>query len=119
MSKMRDEARTAVNENKLQSMTGRLGVIASYDDVTNTATVMISGEQSDAVEDILRNVMCPVVLGVQSVAPSAGRLCWVVFKNGNYSQPLISHYYNHRYDQYDYPKQTQANNGLPSYLLGM
>lgn len=119
MSRMRDEARNAVAENRLQSMTGRLGVIAQYDEISNTATVLISGEQSDAIEDVLEHVMCPVTLGVQTVAPSPGRLCWVVFKNGNYSQPLISHYYNHRYSDYDYGKQTQANNGLPSYLLGM
>lgn len=119
MSKMKNEARNAISENKFQAVSGRLGVISSYDQINNTATVIISSEQSDMVEDILTNVMCPVTLGVQSVAPGPGRECWVVFKNNNISQPMITHYYNHRYSQYDYPKQTQANIGLPNYLLGL
>jgi hypothetical protein len=116
---MQDQARQAVNDNSQQMMSGRLGVISSYDEVNHTATVMISGEKTDVIEDILQNVMCPVTLGIQGVAPSPGRECWVVFKDNNISQPLITHYYNHRYSQYDYSKQTQANYGLPNYLLGI
>ena len=119
MGNMKDQANKIYDERKYQAMSGRLGVISSYDEVNNTATVMISGENSDVIEDVLRNVMCPVSLGVQSVTPSPGRECWVVFKNNNISQPLITHYYNHRYSQYDYPKQTQAHIGLPNYLLGL
>lgn len=119
MSTLKNQINDAIQKNQAQFMSGRLGVISSYNEVNNTATVMISGEQTDVVEEILQNVMCPVTLGVQSVAPSPGRQCWVVFKNNNISQPLITHYYNHRYDQYDYSKQTQANIGLPNYLLGL
>mgnify|MGYP001566734187 CR=1 FL=1 len=109
----------AIAEKRNQAVTGRLGVVMSYDKYDNTATVVITREQTDEIDDILRKVMCPVVLGVQTVAPSPGLQCWVVFKDNNISQPLISHFYNHRYSQYDYPKQTPATNTIPSYLLGL
>ena len=75
----KQQANQAIKDSQSQLMTGRLGVISSYDEANNTATVMISGEQTDVIEDILQNVMCPVTLGVQNVAPSPGRQCWVVF----------------------------------------
>ena len=108
-----------IQYHKFQQQTGRLGVITSYDPFNNTATVLISGEQSDVIEDVLSNVLCPLNLGVQSVAPSPGTQCWVVFKNNNRSQALITHYYNYRYSQGDYDKQSKAQIGLPTYLLGM
>jgi hypothetical protein len=102
---------------RAQRPNGVLGVISSYDRYTNTATVMVSKPDTDEIEEILPNVPCPVLLGVQSVAPEPGRPCYVVYKNGNKSQALITHYYNHRYDHYDYFKQARAEVLLPSYLL--
>jgi len=119
MSKIEQQIQDAFATGRQQNLAGRLGVIASYNAIDNTATVLISGENTDVIEDILNGVMCPVQLGIQTVAPSPGRECWVVFKNNNISQPLITHYYNHKYSQYDYSKQTQANIGLPNYLLGL
>lgn len=119
MDNVRQQVQNALHENKLQAISGRLGVVMSYDRHDNTATVVISGEQTDEIEDVLTKVMCPVTLGVQSVAPSPGMQCWVIFKGGNMSQPLITHFFNHKYGDYDYPRQTPANNSIPSYLLGL
>jgi len=119
VKKLEQKAQQAVTNYRLQRMSGRLGVIIKYDETTNTATVAISGEQTDQVEEILTKVMCPVQLGVQGVAPQPGTNCWVVFKDDNITQPLISHYYNHRYEQFDYAKQVRSKNDIPNYLLGI
>lgn len=99
---------------------GRYGIVQSYDTRTNTATVLMSSTDSDAVGDILTNVLCPVTLGIQTVAPEAGRPCWVVFKGErNDKKAMISHYFNHRFDTYDYSKQYNTNSSMPRYMLGM
>ena len=98
-------------------MSGRFGVIMSFDENENTATVVISKQETNEIEDVLRNVPCPVMLGVQTVMPSPGRPCWVVFKDGNVTQPIVTHYFNHNYGNYDYANQVVSPNQIPSYLL--
>lgn len=96
---------------------GRIGTIASYNPYENTASVIISSEQSNDVDEVLTNVPCPVTMGVQSVAPEPGRPCYVIFKNGSVTQPLILAFWNHRYSQFDYDRQTKALNSVPSFLM--
>ncbi len=108
-----------VQSDRTQHPSGVLGVVASFDRYTNTATVIVSASDSDVVEEILYKVPCPVLLGVQSVAPEPGRPCYVAFKGGNKNQALITHFYNHMYDETDYGRQTQADVALPSYLLNL
>ena len=110
---------TQIQKSRANSPSGVLGVIASYDRYENTATVIVSASDTDAVEEILYKVPCPVLLGIQSVAPDPGRPCYVVFKGGNRSQALITHFYNHNYSEYDYGRQTQADIAIPSYLLNI
>jgi hypothetical protein len=109
----------AILRDKAQKPLGVLGVISSYDRYTHTCTVIVSRPDTDEVEEILRNVPCPVLLGVQAVAPEPGRPCYVVYKGGNKSQALITHFYNHRYSEYDYSRQTRAEVAIPSYLLNI
>lgn len=117
--KQQDAITSSIKENIAQGMSGRLGVIMSYDPYDNTATVAITKEQTDEIDEVIRKVMCPRTLGVQTVAPQPGLQCWVTFKDNNVTQALITQFYNHRYSQFDYPKQSQSINTLPSYLLGI
>ena len=98
-------------------MMGSLGVVIDYDRYTNTCTVAITEGDTNNITEILQNVVCPTQIGVQSAAPEPGRLCWVSFKNGNLTQPLIVNFYNHRYEQNDYDMQTQTPFSIPSYLM--
>jgi len=111
--------KSKVYSDRVQHPSGVLGVVASYDRYTNTATVMVSAADSDVVEEIMHKVPCPVLLGVQSVAPEPGRPCYVAFKGGNRNQALITHFYNHMYDEIDYSRQNKADVSLPSYLLNI
>lgn len=108
-----------IRNSRGQYPNGVLGVVSSYDRYTNTATVIASRPDSDEVDEVMNKVPCPVLLGIQSSAPEPGRPCFVVFKGGNRTQPLITHFYNHQYDKFDYQRQTTARVALPSYLLNL
>jgi hypothetical protein len=99
---------------------GRHGIILTYNAVQNTATIGLSAPDSDVLIDLLRNVPCPTQIGVQTVAPEPGRPCWVAFKgNKDNNNAVVSHYFNHMYNSFDYPKQSGAATGVPSFLTRM
>lgn len=108
-----------IHSNRVQYPSMALGVVSSYDRYTNTATVIVSKPDTDEVDEILHKVPCPVLLGVQSVAPSPGMPCLVAYKGGNRHQPLITHFYNHRYDMYNYGPQNKADVAIPNFLLNL
>lgn len=95
------------------------GVVWAYDQKTNTATVLMSAPDSDRPDQFYHHVPCPVQLGVQGSAPEEGRMCQVVFKNGNPQWPVITNFYNYHYDALDYKKQTRARQPLPNFMLKM
>ena len=97
----------------------RIGVITSYNAFNNTATVILSEPDSDAVDEIVTDVPCPTNIGLQNVAPEPGRMCVVIFKNGAVTQPLIISFFNHSFKKFDYMKQNRAGYTLPSYLVSM
>lgn len=101
-----------------RNATGSVGVIITYDKYSNTATVLVSKPETDEADEILHNVPCPTFIGVQMAAPEPGRPCYVLFKNGMVTQPLISHFYNHRYLENDLNRQSPSHMNLPTYMLG-
>jgi hypothetical protein len=107
----------AIGSDRNQNTSGRFGGIVSYDRYTNTATVIISKQNSNQVEQVLKNVQCPVITGLQAVSPSPGKPCWVVFKDGNINQPLITHFFNHEYAGNEYGKQNGIGFSIPSFMM--
>lgn len=98
----------------------RFGIIMGYDEVTNTATVLLSSPTSETAGDMIKNVPCPLIMGVQMAAPEPGRPCWVCFKgNSGERHPMITHYFNHNYQKYDYDRHSSASTGIPYYMLSM
>jgi hypothetical protein len=98
-------------------VTDRQGIVLGYNPMTNTASVALSGQDSDLVTDIIKNVPCPTYNGMQLSAPEAGRHCWVTFKGGRESQPMITHFYNHDYQKYDYRRMNKSKSDIPKYLM--
>lgn len=102
--------------NEQTASRARSGVVMSYDKFTNTATVQLSAPDSDQLGDIITNVMCPSFPGVQMVSPEPGWMCWVAFMSINDDHnPIITHFFNHRYAKYQYPRQSNARNGITTY----
>ena len=98
----------------------RFGVVLSYNGVTNTATVLMSSPSTESAGDIIENVPCPVLMGIQMAAPEPGRPCWVCFKgNRGEKYPMISQFFNHDFEKYDYQRHTAASTGIPFYMLSM
>jgi len=105
-----------ITRSEQKKVNDRHGMILSYDPFANTATVALSGQDSDNITDILKKVPCPTYNGIQLVAPEVGRGCYVVFKGGRESQPMITHFYNHDYKKYDQHRMNVAVSDLPKYL---
>lgn len=95
------------------------GIVITYDQNSNTATVLMAQKGSDAAGEIYHNVPCPTTMGVQTVAPDPGRQCAVTFKNGNIGSPIITNFFNYMYEQFDYSKQNTAPAPMPYFMRGM
>lgn len=121
MADKRSEVRSIISEyNSERTGAGRFGIIQSYDERTNSATVILSSPDSDAPSDIITDVMCPVILGVQTVAPSPGQPCWIVFKGQrNDKRAVVSHYFNHSFERFNYHKQYSTESSVPRFMLGL
>lgn len=103
----------------MSQSSGREGVVMAYNEFKNTASVLMSLPKSEGFGAILEDVPCPTIMGVQTVAPEPGRMCWVAFKDSNERKPIITHYYNHAYFKYDYGIQRNANNLVPNFYSYM
>jgi len=101
-----------------QSVTSGYAIILSYDSTTNTASVQMAEKKSPVAGAIFRNVPCPTSLGVQGVAPSLGRHCWVDFNGETDFYPVVTHLFNQAYDTIDYATQSSSVNNIPRYILG-
>lgn len=97
----------------------RHGIIMSYDPMYHTATVLVSDKETDGQGKLFKNVPCPVMLGVQRVAPETGQFCWIAFESSNENSPLITHYYNYSYAEKDMDRQTSIKSGLPKFNLSI
>jgi hypothetical protein len=92
------------------------GIILDYNKTKNTAIVLMSQQGSDMPGEMYHNVPCPSQLGLQTVNPEKGRQCWVTFKNGDGEFPIVTHFYNYFYEDYDDAKQQNAIAPLPSFI---
>lgn len=112
--------KTQLNNRARATNTPRHGIIQTYDHTSNTATVLLSSPHSDTIGNILKNVPCPVFMGVQGVAPEPGRPCWVVFEGDqDEHNAVITHYFNHNFRGFDYGRQYNAKSAVPMFMLGV
>lgn len=95
------------------------GIVMEYNSTDNTATVLLAQPGSDIPGEFHRKVPCPTTFGVQSVAPEVGRPCWVTFRDGLQSSPVITHYFHHDYENMEYDAQYYAKNQTPRFMLEM
>lgn len=93
------------------------GIVIEYDVDNNTATVLMAHPGTDQPGEFFMNVPCPDVFGVQTVAPSLGKPCWVEFRDATNSNPVITHFFNHVYRETEYEQQYTVNNDVPRFLM--
>lgn len=120
MSGFQDKIRKQVVDPAMrQAAAPRYGFVLSYNPIDNTASIALTSPGTDDLGEIFNNVPCPTSIGVQTVAPEAGRPCWVQWKDNNEAFPIITHFFNHAYTKIDYSKQTKAENNTPRFFLNM
>lgn len=95
------------------------GIVISYDEEDNTATVLLAEPGSDAPGQFFNSVPCPTTPGIQSVAPEIGRPCWVSFRDGLQSSPVITHFFHHSHADMEYDQQYYAINSTPRFLMDL
>lgn len=93
------------------------GIVMAFDEKENTATVLLAYPGSDMPGEFYTNVPCPTHLGLQTVAPEVGRPCWVAFKDGLQSSPVITHFFHHSHADMEYEKQYTAENNVPRFMM--
>lgn len=101
----------------IKSSKSRPGMIASYDKINNTAVVIMEEQVSEAMGNIIRNVACPVIRGVQSVSPVTGTRCLVAFRDNNEANPYIIGYFEDTNINKSYVSNYIVNTGIPRFMV--
>ena len=96
---------------------GTYGMVVNYNRVKNTATVLLAEQDSDRPDDVLNNVPCPSLVGIQTCAPEPGRMCWVVFRGHSRDHPVIVSFFNPYFEAVDHPRHNGANFHTPRYIM--
>jgi hypothetical protein len=95
----------------------RPGMIAVYDRVTNTATIILEEQVSEAMGNVIRNVPCPVIRGIQSVSPVVGTRCLVGFRDNNESNPYVLNYFEDTNISTTYYSNYSVDTGIPRFMV--
>lgn len=77
---------------KMQQAKPRVGTIMQYDKGTNTAVIVLQSQYAGTIGNIIKDVPCPMIYGLQSVAPEPGDECMVGFQDDNERMPYIISY---------------------------
>lgn len=101
---------------RMQQAKNRMGTVAQYDRISHTVTVILESNYSDTIGNIVPNVGCPMIYGLQQVAPEPGDRCIIGFRDENERLPYIINFIN------DFGNERQvnsgiANTGVPRFLI--
>lgn len=95
------------------------GIVLRYNPETNRADIVTAKPGSEQLGEIYKDVPCPQMNGVQSVAPEAGRPVWIGFPSGTQNKPVITSYYNPSYHDNDHAKQYDARSDIPRFMMDL
>lgn len=104
-----------IEESKFTSIKNRPGTIMMYDEVKNTATILVDEKFSNNIGTLLPNVPCPFIYGIQTVAPYPGTRCLVGFRDEHEDSAYVLMYFN------DGPSNQNIRNsvldtGIPKFM---
>lgn len=95
------------------------GIVMYHNYIHNTVDILIAPQSSNKQGEMLFNVPYPTTNGVQMVAPEVGTPCWVQFKGGDYSTPMVTNFFNHVYEETRKEQQYKASNDIPKFMINM
>jgi hypothetical protein len=102
-----------------QAATPGYACVLTYNSEKNTCDLVTALPGSDELGEIYSNVPMPFNGGVQAVAPKAGTMCWIAFRDGTRGDPFITHFFDLNFRVNRYEGQYRAVMDTPRYLLSM
>lgn len=90
--KFEERINSSISNAKIQQSKTRYGTILSYSKMANTALVLLDERMTNQIGDVLNNVPCPAIQGVQMVSPTPGTRCVIGFTDENERYPYIISY---------------------------
>lgn len=102
---------------RIQHTKVRPGVVMSFDKYKNTVLIVLEDKMSGAIGEILKDVPCPDIQGVQTVAPTAGSRCIVGFRDDNERYPYIVSFINDVNFQAKSRVNYSVDTGIPNFLV--
>jgi len=106
-----------ISNHKFQQSKTRPATIMGYDQRTNTATIMLDEKYSNTIGDMIANVQCPFLYGVQTVAPTPGTRCYVAFRDNAEREPYIIGYFNDENSGFKFIVNNSVDTGIPRYMV--
>lgn len=104
-----------IEEAKFQSIKNRPGTIMAYDKERNTATVIVDEKFSSNIGNMLQDVPCPFVYGIQMVSPSPGTRCLIAFRDEHEDSAYIVSYFNDG-PSYKNVRNSVLDTGVPKFM---
>lgn len=108
-----------IDKGNRQIIRSTWGMVSAVNQMNNTVDIWLAAPDSGEFSEVLFNVPYPVSPGIQVAAPPIGYACWVDFKGNDYSNPIVTHFFNPSFFDTQYEKQTTAINNVPRFMLGM
>ena len=79
---------------KMQQAKPRIGTVVQYDKYTNKAVIVLQSQYAGTIGNIIKDVPCPMIYGIQIVSPEPGDECMVGFQDDNERMPYIITFIN-------------------------
>jgi hypothetical protein len=101
----------------MQKSRTRPGIIVSYNKASSTADVILDEQYSESMGNVLKNVPCPLVKGVQSVSPTMGTRCLIGFRDTNELNPYILNFFDDVTTNKFHIRNSVVNTGIPRFMV--
>ncbi len=115
--KFDDKLNSHISNNQLQQSKTRSGTIMSYNKMNNTVVIVLDDRMTNQIGNIIKDVPCPSIMGVQSVAPTAGARCVVGFSDTNEKVAYIVSYTDGTSSLGKYMPSYSVNSGIPKFMV--
>ncbi len=115
--KFDEKLNSHILDNRLQQSKTRLGTVMSFKKTNNTVVIVLDDRMTNQIGNIIRDVPCPSIQGIQSVAPTAGSRCLVGFTDGNERYPYILSYIDEANPTGKQMPNYSVNTGIPKFLV--
>jgi hypothetical protein len=115
--KYEEKLNSEFESRKLKDSKPRFGTVVSYDRNTNTIAVIMDDKYSNSIGNMYRDVPCPAINGIQSVAPNAGSRCVLGFRDNSENDAYVISFLEENSSIGKYGPSYVINTGIPKYLV--